>query len=153
MDHGLCPNSDPVTLNNSNCKEVDFSIASSFDMINSNHNTPELVMNHIISITNMMQTYFEFVPIQYLLNDNYVSASPAADPFGVTDATDTGILLPGFIKTLSVLSAHELGHNWNCLHSDRGDAPFNIMNGGIQPNATGFGPNSMTKIINTANKM
>ena len=208
-NNSTSPNSDPVTLNNSNCKEVDFSIASSFDMINSNHNTPELVMNHIISITNMMQTYFEFVPIQYLLNDNYVSASPAADPFGVTDATDTGILLPGFIdwaqnagvlaehdvaqvwtarniegcgtgtglvgcayinvicnrfrynicedyvphniKTLSVLSAHELGHNWNCLHSDRGDAPFNIMNGGIQPNATGFGPNSMTKIINTAN--
>ena len=200
---------DPIGVTNVNCKEVDFSVASAFDMINSNHNSPELVMNHIISITNMMQTYFEFVPIQYLLNDNYVSASPAADPFGETDATNTDVLLPGFqdwaqnagvfaehdvaqvwtarniegcgngiglvgcayinvicndfrynicedyrpndIQTLSILSAHELGHNWNCLHSDRGDAPFNIMNPSIASNAIGFGPNSMTKIMDVAN--
>lgn len=207
-DNSTDPGSEPVTLNNLNCKEVDFSVASAFDMINSNHDTPELVMNHIISITNMMQTYFEFVPIQYLLNDNYVSGSPAADPFGETVETNTDVLLPGFvdwaqnagilaehdvaqvwtarniegcgigsglvgcayinvicnnlrynicedyvpndIKTLSVLSAHELGHNWNCLHPDKGDAPFNIMNGNIQPDAIGFGPNSMAKIMNTA---
>jgi len=207
--HSNDPISGPSQLTVMNCKEVDFSAASSFDMINSNHDTPELVMNHIISITNMMQTYFEFVPIEYLLNDNYVSNSTAADPFGDTEETNTNTLLPGFvnwaqnagvfaehdvaqvwtarniegcgngtglvgcayinvicnnlrynicedyvpnnIKTLSVLSAHELGHNWNCLHSDRGDAPFNIMNGGIQPNAIGFGPNSMAKIMDAAN--
>ncbi len=203
------PISNPISLTNLNCKEVDFSVASSFDMINTNHDTPELVMNHIISVTNMMQIYFEFVPIQYLLNDNYVSASTSADPFGETDATNTNVLLPGFvdwaqnsgilsehdvaqvwtarniegcgngtglvgcayinticnnlrynicedynpnnIKTLSVLSAHELGHNWNCLHSDRGEPPYVIMNGGITTSAIGFGPNSRAKILATAN--
>lgn len=207
--HSNDPVTDPVQLNNVNCKEVDFSVASAFDMINTNHNTPQLVMNHIISITNMMQTYFEFVPIQYLLNDNYVAASTVADPFGDTNETNTNVLLPGFvtwaqnadvlaehdvaqvwtarniegcgngtglvgcayinticnnlrynicedyrpndIKTLSVLSAHELGHNWNCLHSDRGEAPYVIMNGGITSSAIGFGPNSMAKILATAN--
>gem|GEM_PF-1474908 len=203
------PTQNPSQLTNNTCTEVDFSVASSFDMINSNHDSPELVMNHIISISNMMQTYFEFVPIQYLLNDNYVSTSTASDPFGDTDETNTNTLLPGFvdwaqnsgvfsehdvaqvwtarniegcgngigligcayinvicnnlrynicedwrpnsIKSLSVLSAHELGHNWNCLHSDIGEAPFNIMRGSINSNAIGFGPNSMTKIINTVN--
>ena len=50
------PITDPVQLTNTNCKEVDFSVASAFDMINGFHNSPQLVMNHIISITNMMQT-------------------------------------------------------------------------------------------------
>ncbi len=205
------PNPNSPQLSNTNCTEVDFSVASAFDMINTNHDSPQLVMNHIISITNMMQTYFEFVPIQYLLNDNYVSGSTATDPFGDTDETNTNTLLPGFvnwaqnsgvfsehdvaqvwtarniegcgngigligcayinvicnnlrynicedwlpnsIKSLSVLSAHELGHNWNCLHSDVGVAPNNIMRGSINSNATAFGPNSMNKIINTVNNV
>jgi len=203
------PTKDPIQLTNTNCKEVDFSVASSFDMINGFHNSPQLVMNHIISITNMMQTYFEFSSIEYLLNDNYVSESETADPFDGAIGPSTDDLLPGFqswaqnsgifsehdvaqvwtarnitgcgsnfgligcayinvicnnfrynicedwrptdIQALAVLSAHELGHNWNCVHEDIGDAPFNIMNAFINPSAIGFGPNSMAKIINTAN--
>ena len=207
-DHSNDPSNDPVQLTNTNCKEVDFSVASSFDMINGFHNSPQLVLNHIISITNMMQTYFEFSSLEYLLNENYVSSSAEADPFDGAVGASTDDLLPGFqswaqnsgifsehdvaqvwtarnitgcgsnfgligcayvnvicnnfrynicedwrptdIQALSVLSAHELGHNWNCVHEDAGAAPLNIMSGTIATSAIGFGPNSMAKILNTA---
>jgi len=203
------PIEDPVTLTNEDCVEVDFSIGSAFDMINGFHNSPELVMNHIISITNMMQAYYDFVPMQYLLNDNYVSASPAADPFTNSQATSTDVLLPKFqnwaqnegvfsehdvaqiwtarnitgcgigreligcayisticdpfrynicedfapnnIRSLSILSAHELGHNWNCRHEDIGTPPFDIMNAPVNVDAIGFGPNSRSKILDKIN--
>ena len=201
--------SDPNQLASMNCKEVDFSVASAADMINGFHNSPQLVMNHIVSITNMMQPFFDFFPLQYLLNDNYVSTSPGSDPFNGSVGNNTDDLLPGFmnwaqssgvfsehdvaqvwtarnitgcgsgsglvgcayinaicnnmrynicedfaptnIQGLASLSAHELGHNWNCQHSDAGAPPFNIMNATIQLNAAGFGPNSLAKITNTAN--
>ncbi len=207
-DHNNDPSDDPIQLTNVDCKEADFSVASAFDMINNNHNTPASVLNYTVSITNMMQTYFEFLPIQYLLNDNYVSTSTSADPFFDVNATNTDILLPEFadwaqnagifsdhdvaqvwtarnitgcgigpnligcayvnvicgdfrynicedfspnnIQSISLLSAHELGHNWNCRHADAGVAPFNIMNASLNSSAIGFGPNSMTKIMNAA---
>ena len=204
----------PESLTMMACLEVDFSIASTFDMINPAHNSAGLVMTHVISITTMMQAFYSFHPIQYVINDNYVAANAAADPLTPnTASSNVDILLPNFMAwaqgggfgvhdlgqmwtsrdivgcgdpnvpptntsligcayigavcgnfrynvcedfapanlgCTAILSAHEIGHNWNARHTDAGVAPNNIMNGSINCSATGFGPNSITKISNYA---
>ncbi len=188
------------------CHVVDFSVASTFDMINAAHNSAALVMNHVVSITTMMAVFYSYHTINFQINENYVAASAANDPLlPVSASANVDILLPNFMAWAqaggfgvhdlgqmwtardifgcggtnnfglvgcayiggtcgnfrynvcedfapanlgytAILSAHEIGHNFNALHSDSDPAPNNIMDGFLSPTATGFGPMSRAKI-------
>ena len=106
----------PESLTMMPCVELDFSIASTFDMINPAHNTAALVMNHVVSITTMMEAFYGFQPVQYLVNDNYVSAIATADPLTPNTATsNVDVLLPNFMswaQGAGVLGTHDLAQMW-----------------------------------------
>ncbi|MBI1227952.1 MAG: T9SS type A sorting domain-containing protein [Bacteroidetes bacterium] len=188
------------------CHVVDFSVASTFDMINAAHNSAALVMNHVVSITTMMEVFYSYHAITFQINENYVASSVPNDPLLPVVATaNVDTLLPNFMAWAqgggfgnhdlgqmwtarniygcggtnnfglvgcayiagtcgnfrynvcedfapanlgytSILSAHEIGHNFSALHSDSDPAPNNIMDGTLDPNATGFGTMSRAKI-------
>jgi hypothetical protein len=182
------------------CVEVDLLIASTFDMV-TKFGSAAAVNSHTQDITNMMQPFYSFAGMQYVIVQQFTPASSGADPFtasalaedlltsimtwasGAGIATHdigqlwtardifgcggggTGLIgcayigvvctnmryninedFTGSISCLARLSAHELGHNWDCRHSDA-ETSDNIMWPSISCSATGgFSAASMAKI-------
>ena len=188
------------------CKEVDFLTAATFDMI-SRYGSVVGVNDNILTITNIMEPYYAFADIDYIIVQQFVPATSGADPFtssvvagdllnsieswagggGIAthdigqlwvnrdivgcngDDPDTNTSLIGCANigvvcnsnrynvcedlnnaiVSAVLSAHELGHNWDARHSDAGGNDDNIMfpslNGNDLP--TAFGGTEQTVIL------
>ena len=166
------------------CKEVDFLTAATFDMV-SQFGSVQAVNDRIQTITNIMEPYYAFAMIDYVIVQQFAPASNGADPFtasivagdllnsieswagggGISthdigqlwvnrdivgcngDDPDTNTSLIGCanigvvcnsnrynvcediqnINCNAILSAHELGHNWDARHDDADGNDNNIM--------------------------
>ena len=166
------------------CKEVQFLTAATFDMVNL-WGSVVAVNDRIQTITNIMEPFYAFADIDYVIVQQFAPASNGADPFTASIVAgdllnsieswaggggisthdigqlwvnrdivgcngsdpDTNTSLIGCanigvvcnsnrynvcedINSLScnaILSAHELGHNWNAEHDDADGDDTNIM--------------------------
>jgi hypothetical protein len=183
------------------CREVELLTATPFDMYTKFGNSVVAVNDYIQTITNMVEPFYAFASLDYVIVQQFVPTSNGTDPFtasvvagdllnsieswagGGGIAThdigqlwvnrdivgcngsdpDTNTSLIGCasigvvcnsnrynvcedINSLScnaILSAHELGHNWDARHSDAGGDNTNIMfpslNCGSPPTQFGAG--------------
>ncbi|MCB0636443.1 MAG: HYR domain-containing protein, partial [Lewinella sp.] len=208
LDDELPDLAEQAALGGGMCVEVELLTAATFDMVTKYGSVPAVNI-HIQDITNMMQTYYSFAGINYVIVQQFTPATNGADPFtssvvagdllnsieswagggGIAthdigqlwvnrdivgcngDDPDTNTSLigcanigvvcnsnrynvnedfqGGTISCLAVLSAHELGHNWDARHDDAGGNSSNIMfpslNCGAPP--TGFGGTSQAVIL------
>jgi hypothetical protein len=189
------------------CKEVDFLTATPFDMFEKFGSVQE-VNDHIQTITNMVEPYYAFAMLDYIIVQQFVPTTEGSDPF--TSSTVAGDLLSSMqtwaggggiathdigqlwvdrdivgcngsdpdtnteligcanigvvcnsnrynvcedinsgLAALTILSAHELGHNWDARHADANGNDDNIMfpslDAGDLP--TGFGGTEQAVIL------
>lgn len=93
------------------CKEVDFLTAATFDMI-SRYGSVVAVNDNIQTITNIMEPFYAFADIDYIIVQQFVPASNGADPF--TASVVAGDLLNSIESWAGGggISTHDIGQLW-----------------------------------------
>lgn len=93
------------------CLEVDFLTAATFDMF-SKFGSVAAVNDHIQTITNMVEPYYAFASLDYVIVQQFVPATAMADPF--TASVVAGDLLNSIESWAGGggISTHDIGQLW-----------------------------------------